>query len=46
MALTDYGRNWPVRYTYNLSAVEGFTLTLEDASPVLEGGFVPLDPPT
>lgn len=45
MALADYDRDWLVRYTYNLNAIEGSTLTLEDTSLVLEGEFVPSDSP-
>ena len=45
MALTDYSRDWLVRYTYNSNAIEGSTLTLEDTSLVLEGGFIPSDSP-
>lgn len=45
MALSDYDRDWLVRYTYNSNAIEGSTLTLEDTSLVLEGEFVPSDSP-
>ena len=37
MALSDYDRDWLVRYTYNSNAIEGSTLTLQDTSLVLEG---------
>lgn len=43
MALSDYDRDWLVRYTYNSNAIEGSTLTLQDTSLVLEGEFVPSD---
>lgn len=45
MALSDYDRDWLVRYTYNSNAIEGSTLTLQDTSLVLEGEFVPSDSP-
>ena len=45
MALSDYDRDWLVRYTYNSNAIEGSTLTLEDTSLVLEGELVPSDSP-
>ena len=45
MALSDYDRDWLVRYTYNSNAIEGSTLTLEDTSLVLEGECVPSDSP-
>lgn len=41
MALTDYSRDWLVRYTYNSNAIEGSTLTLEDTSLVLRAGSFP-----
>ena len=45
MALSDYDRDWLVRYTYNSNAIEGSTLTLQDTSLVLEGEFVPSESP-
>ena len=45
MALSDYDRDWLVRYAYNSNAIEGSTLTLRGTALVLRDGIIPADTP-
>lgn len=45
MALSDYDRDWLVRYAYNSNAIEGSTLSLRDTALILRDGIIPADTP-
>ena len=45
MALSDYDRDWLVRYVYNSNAIEGSPLTLRDTTLILRDGIIPAGTP-